>query len=306
MALFDLGDAGRELAWWISAAAVDGLSWALLIREFFGLTARSGAGEPLPEPSPAPSFARWAASLGQASTVDSDSTAGPVNRLPVERRRLRLDADTTATVLAALTDGYRMSLEQIAVAVVGEALRRVGAASTLTVEYDGRPAVPGEDYGASVGAFAVRGQVTLDPVDGDIHDRLVAAKQQWRPDPARDATAARPATGALVRCVAGYGEAVGALPDLALRSPDPWPCWLDGAPVGATVLVFHDELVVDLVSHTGSGLDPLATAVDEVLAEVAVRCGQQGAGDVSPSDFPLAGLDDRQLASVLGDLYGEG
>ncbi|SCE99986.1 hypothetical protein GA0074695_2774 [Micromonospora viridifaciens] len=46
-------------------------------------------------------------------------------------------------------------------------------------------------------------------------------------------------------------------------------------------------------------LDRLADAVAAALDEVAAHCARPGAGTVSPSDFPLAGLSRDDLAAFL-------
>ncbi|TWH69903.1 hypothetical protein JD77_04920 [Micromonospora olivasterospora] len=63
------------------------------------------------------------------------------------------------------------------------------------------------------------------------------------------------------------------------------------------------DLVVELSAVAGPAdaatLDGLAEALTAALDELAEHCARPGAGTVSPSDFPLAGLGRDDLAAFL-------
>ncbi|MCI4066736.1 hypothetical protein MRQ36_30925 [Micromonospora sp. R77] len=51
-------------------------------------------------------------------------------------------------------------------------------------------------------------------------------------------------------------------------------------------------------------LDALADGLDAALGELAAHCAWPGAGTVSPSDFPLAGLGGADLTAFLTAVTG--
>jgi hypothetical protein len=117
--------------------------------------------------------------------------------------------------------------------------------------------------------------------------------------------AGRPAQ-LLVRHLGDLNGAPGAAGDPAAA---PRACDGPGHRVLVTGHLAAGDLLVE-VHAPGSGpadtatLDGLADALAAALGELAAHCARPGAGAVSPSDFPLAGLGGADLTAFLTAVTG--
>ncbi|HEX9339422.1 MAG TPA: hypothetical protein VF892_26200, partial [Pseudonocardiaceae bacterium] len=180
----------------------------------------------------------------------------------------------TDELAGTAADAYRMSLDEVVFAAVLDVLD--GAAwARCAIERDGRALVDGIPAAAAVGPFTLRGK-TIAAIGRRPADRLLAeAKQAYR--------AAAP---------------TGEPPTVLMR----WlaaPPGTDGdAPITITAAVVDGRLRVDWAGHGD------ADRVVASLRTLAEHCRSAGAGAVSASDFPMAGLDSDELTAVLDGLAG--
>ncbi|MEO3777936.1 amino acid adenylation domain-containing protein [Micromonospora sp. B11E3] len=336
-ALFDLGDGQRRLVWLVADLAVDARSWPPLYADLRRAldTAADGADPELPA-APVP-LGRWAERLAAAGPATagepgggtpatgsadgaapqhSDGTPGgagdsaPLPLGPAEpgapayRREVRVPATQAAALLDAASRAYRLAADEVVLAALAAALRATGAdRATVDVEHDLRADGVGDlDVTGAVGPYATVAPLTLD-LPADLAELIPAVKDHHRAAARTAATRtdARGAAQLLVRHLGDLNGAPGAAGEAAGA-----PRAYDGT--GHRLLVTGHlaagELVVELSAPAAgpadvATLDNLAEALTAALDELAEHCARPGAGTVSPSDFPLAGLGRDDLAAFL-------
>lgn len=325
-ALFDLGGDRLQLALLVHELVADGPSWSTLLGEFFRLVGRLDEHGVVDLPPVSDSYASWARRLAPAGPATLASPAAAASAPPAapggtaHRSVTRLDAERTELLLRATATDYRMSLAEVAFASVVETLRLVTGAATARVDvfWDLRPAAtPGTDVGRTVGPLSTVVTVQADLPATDPGELLAAAKQAHRRAAPSDTDQAGPAAAVLLRCLGRFGgDPGGDAHPLAESSPVAWPLPAGSTvvdhPVTATVLVAGGRLVLDWTATgppdgaDGAGfVERLGREHLAVVERLVAHCATAGAGDVRPSDFPLAGLDDRELAAVFADLVEE-
>lgn len=313
MALFVLGGDDRRLVWLTHELVADGPSWKVLTAEFFQVMGALDRGTPLPPP-PLGSFPAWVCARppdpappdGRPVYTLHTPPDGPADsyRVPV-----RLSAEETASLLDAAHAAYRMTLDEVVLATVVDVLRGAGYGEqvTIDVEFDPRDGI--EEFGAArvVGPFTCLARVGLRlPGDGGLAELLTETKRGLRAAVESGDVSAAPGE-LLVRCLGDFTAAIPADDPLAQASREPWPV-LAGRrdtvhSVTVSALIVHDGLRVEWVAAgddtTRVLMNGLARAHAAALARVGRHCRDTTAGDIRSSDFPLAGLDDDELAAVL-------
>ena len=269
------------------------------------------------EPAPAAAL-----DAGGASTVDSNE-AGPGDRTvdPVAQTRtesVRLDPETTRALLRDVPGVYRTQVNDVLLAALGRAL---GGELRVDLEGHGREEIlPGVDLSRTVGWFTAMFPVALRVPDGDWGPALKSVKEQLRAVPGRGIGygALRYLTGALAGGGAaplsfnylgqldGLGEGDGPFRGVSgqLRLAED-PTAPRRHPLDVIGRVEQGALEL-LWEYSPSAYRPervreLAEAMAAALRGIVVHCARPDAGGRTPSDFPLAGLDQAELDRVVGD-----
>ncbi|MFD2473313.1 non-ribosomal peptide synthetase [Amycolatopsis silviterrae] len=310
---------------------VDGVSWRLLLEDLDRAYQQAVRGKPIDLGPRTTSFREWAAWLAehaQAGGFDDElahwwELPAPTP-LPVDgtgdntfgRARVvtaRLTADETHALLREVPPTYRTQVNDVLLTALGRVLGDwIGAIPVLDLEGHGREELfDGVDLSRTVGWFTSMFPVALDVPDG-WGPALKAVKEQLRAVPRRGI-----GYGAL-RYLAGTAPVIEPqvsfnylgqfdLPgDFSLHrelsldvSPDtvrPHLLEVVGRVEGGELeLAWHYAEGV----HEESTVDRLAAAMAEALREIVRHCAEPGAGGRTPSDFPLAGLDQSTVDTLV-------
>ncbi|MEU2060469.1 non-ribosomal peptide synthase/polyketide synthase [Streptomyces sp. NPDC013455] len=274
-------------------------------------------------------LAYWTAEAALPRTplpVDLPGTplAGSVRTL-----RTRVDRATTEALLRRVPAAYRTQVNDVLLSALGRVLVDWTGADRVTVALEGHgreeELAEGADLSRTVGWFTTQYPVTLTPADpADWGATLKAVKERLRAVPRRGLSyqalahlgAGRPAARALGErplpevCFTYHGqwEAPGGrdfapAADVPGRDTDPAEP-LDHL-LDVSALVADGELEItwhwsDQV-HTEDTVRGLAEGMVRALAAIADHCARPGAGGRTPSDFPLAGLDQAGVDRLAGD-----
>ncbi|HEY0640462.1 MAG TPA: amino acid adenylation domain-containing protein, partial [Pseudonocardiaceae bacterium] len=293
-------------------------TWAHRLRE---LTAGGGLDDDLDHWRGLPAPAALPAD-GDGPGDGSGDTVGSTRAVTVH-----LDAATTGALLHEVPELYRTQVNDVLLS----ALARVLAGWTgspdvsITLEGHGREeVVAGVDLSRTVGWFTSQFPVALRLPDGDWAATLKAVKEQLRAVPRRGLSyeALRhlrpdsglagtelppvcfnyhgqwdgPAEATGFRRAGGVGGALGG--DVATGEPRDHQleisCMVEDGRLGVTWL--HSP-----ARHAGDTVRRLADELLTALRELVAHCRRPGAGGRTPSDFPLAGLDQAQVDRIAGD-----
>ncbi|HEX6346299.1 amino acid adenylation domain-containing protein, partial [Umezawaea sp.] len=266
----------------------------------------------------------WTAALDGTGEVpvdrDGPNTAGSTRVVSV-----RLDREHTDALLHRVPDVYRTQVNDVLLSAVGRALATWTGRDRVAVTMEGHgreDVLDGVDTSRTVGWFTTQYPVALTVPDGDwgavlksVKEQLRAvpgrgfgfeALRQLRPGTALDGTALPPVSvnyhGRWDVAAAEEGLVRARLDSLSADA-DPGstrPFLLDvvgGVEDGELVLSwFYSEHVHDEWTVHG-----VADAVVRNLAEVVAHCARPDTGGRTPSDFPLARLDQAAVDRVVGD-----
>ncbi|MET0397904.1 MAG: condensation domain-containing protein, partial [Longimicrobiaceae bacterium] len=278
--------------------------------------------------------AYWSAQAGkEVAPLPVDDPAGE-NTLAHRRGvAVRLTEDETAALLREVPAAYRTQIDEVLLTALARSLARWTGERRIRVELEGHgreeEAVGGADLSRTVGWFTSAYPVVLElPGGDDAGAALKAVKEQLRAVPRRGIgygllrflgggeTAAELAGAAEAEVGFNYlgqfdqavsGEAFfGFAPESAGHSIDrrsPHPYRLE---VGGSVQGGRMELRVGYSAavHQRETVERLAEAYGEELRSLIAHCTSSGAGGYTPSDFPLAGLDQAALDALLGSERG--
>jgi non-ribosomal peptide synthase protein (TIGR01720 family) len=336
-------EAGRILLA-LHPLAGDTASGAILLADLETLLGQLADGREPSLPPAATSLRRWAEAELQAAERAGDELDRWLRQLPAEPAPIRLGgepvadsvaesievtgtgaelpADEARALLEEVERAYHAGAEETVLAAFARALGGGSEAPTVTVVRDPRTA-GGPDLDRTVGPLELAFPVAL-PAGDDPGELLKAAKEALR----------RPAAGG-----AGYGRlrylASGEAAERLAGRPEPrigyrWsgerPAGEHSAP-GAPELAAGQILALDAGTGGGDGggngaggaltlrfahragvpeaaVADLAAATVAALRELLEHCRALDAESFTPSDFPLADLDDGaldQLASLVGD-----
>ncbi|MFE3873982.1 non-ribosomal peptide synthase/polyketide synthase [Kitasatospora sp. NPDC059146] len=278
-----------------------------------------------------PALPYWTDQAGQPAhplPVDHPGTptAGSVRTL-----RTRLDAATTAALLRSVPEVYRTQVNDVLLSALGRALADWTGRAEVTVALEGHgreDLFDGLDLSRTVGWFTTRYPVTLAPAGtADAPDwgaTLKRVKERLRSLPhrglsfealarlRRDDPAARALRdvplpqvcfnyhGQWTAPAGGDFAPAGPAPGRELAPGEPLDHLLDVSAVvadGELELTWHYSDQV----HASATVRALADATAAALTAVVEHCARPGAGGRTPSDFPLAGLDQAALDRTVGD-----
>ncbi|MEU8827139.1 non-ribosomal peptide synthase/polyketide synthase [Streptomyces sp. NPDC048636] len=242
--------------------------------------------------------------------------------------RVRLDRDTTDALLRRVPGVYRTQINDVLMSALGRVLADWTRADRVLVamEGHGREEIDDTvDLSRTVGWFTTQYPVSLTLPGHDWGAVLKSVKEQLRalphrglsfealahlsgPDSAARALRALPLPEVCfnyhgqwdsVADEGGFtltGESLGA--DLAADEPSTYALDVSGlVAAGELELTW---LYSDQVHH-GSTVRRLAEAMLGALREIVWHCGRPDAGGRTPSDFPLAGLDQAGVDRLAGD-----
>ncbi|WP_260636943.1 non-ribosomal peptide synthase/polyketide synthase [Streptomyces angustmyceticus] len=265
---------------------------------------------------------------------------GPAHAGSVRTVRARLDRDTTDALLRRVPGVYRTQVNDVLLSALGRVLADWAGTDRVTVAleghgredidaHDGRDA-PGSaaDLSRTVGWFTTQYPVTL-TLDGaapepDWGATLKAVKEQLRavprrglgyealarlgsPDPAARALRELPLPQVCFNYHGQWDSApgrdfapAGEVPGRDQAADAPLDHLLDVSAVaadGELELTWHYSDQV----HDESTVRALADGTVRALAAIAAHCARPEAGGRTPSDFPLARLDQAGVDRLAGD-----
>ncbi|WP_410598328.1 non-ribosomal peptide synthase/polyketide synthase [Amycolatopsis sp. lyj-90] len=309
--------------------AVDGVSWRILLDDLDRAYQQADLG---PRTT---SFREWAARLstftedgGFDDELEHWRAIPAVAPIPVDgtgantvaRTRavtVRLTAGETKALLRQVPDVYRTQVNDILLTALGRTLREwTGQVPVIDLEGHGREELfDGVDLSRTVGWFTSLFPVALDVPD-DWGKALKTVKERLRAVPRRGI-----GYGAL-RYLSGTAPAVD--PQISfnylgqfdlpgeLYTGAPGELSLDADPGGVRphLLDVVGQVTGDTLEftwHYAEGVHDQATVIRlaagmlENLRGLLGHCAEPGAGGRTPSDFPLAGLDQSTLDGLVGD-----
>ncbi|MCR3750885.1 non-ribosomal peptide synthase/polyketide synthase [Lentzea californiensis] len=265
----------------------------------------------------------WTAALDAAGEVPVDrggpNTAGSTRVVSV-----RLDRERTDALLHRVPDAYRTQVNDVLLSALGRALSEWTGRDRVAVTMEGHgreDVLDGADVSRTVGWFTTQYPVALTVPAGDWGAVLKSVKEQLRAVPGRGFGFEA------LRQLGSAGDLAGtALPPVSFNYHGRWdvtaaeeglvrarldtpaadatdstrPFQLDvvgGVEDGELVLSwFYSEHL-----HDESTVRTVADAVLDGLAEIVAHCAEPGAGGRTPSDFPLARLDQAAVDRLAGD-----
>nr|QEO74596.1 condensation domain-containing protein [uncultured bacterium] len=306
---------------------MDGVSWRILLGDL------ETAYHQKELPPTTTQYGRWARRLAEHA-FDEDlaywatATDGAAVELPVDRAgsnlardartvSVRLGRDDTDALLRTVPPVYRTQVNDVLLAALGRVLCRWTGRDRVLVGLEGHgreDLFDDVDLTRTVGWFTSEFPVALQ-VDGDWGRALKAVKEQLRAIPRRGLS---------------YGylrdSLEGSEPQISFNYHGQWGQGGDGgfygdwhptsgsdmAPgmsraclIDVTGVVADGELELGW-TYSGEQYDEstvrrLAGEMLDALREIIVHCGQPGAGGCTPSDFPVARLDQEQVDRIAGD-----
>ncbi|MYR21679.1 AMP-binding protein, partial [Streptomyces sp. SID6137] len=273
-----------------------------------------------------PYWTREAAQPRTPLPVDLPGTplAGSVHTV-----RTRVDRATTEALLRRVPTAYRTQVNDVLLSALGRVLADWTGTDRVTVALEGHgreeDLAEGTDLSRTVGWFTTQYPVTLTPAaPDDWGSTLKAVKERLRAVPRRGLSyqalahlgSPRPEARALGElplpqvCFTYHGqwEAPGGgdfapVADVPGRDTDPAEP-LDHL-LDVSALVTDGELEItwhysDQV-HRADTVRRLADGMVRALGAITEHCARPGAGGRTPSDFPLARLDQAAVDRVAGD-----
>ncbi|WP_420831561.1 non-ribosomal peptide synthase/polyketide synthase [Amycolatopsis lexingtonensis] len=319
---------GRRLLLAVHHLVVDGVSWRILLEDLE--TAYRG-GELAPKTA---SYLEWARRLaGHAATGGFDDelehwrTLPPVPPLPADgdgpatidgtaEVTVRLGDEETRALLRDVPEVYRTQVNDVLLAALGRVLRDwTGQVPVIDLEGHGREELFDDvDLSRTVGWFTSMFPVALD-VPEDWGEALKAVKEQLRAVPRRGIgygalrylTGTAPDIDPLVsfNYLGRFDDAeegpfrAGALDaDVDPHAPRTHALDVVGRVTGGTL-----ELTWSHATglHDRATVEALAGRMLAALREIIEHCAAPDAGGRTPSDFPLAALDQSTVDELVGD-----
>ena len=317
---------GTTLRLAVHHLAVDGVSWRILLEDldhaYHGrdLSPRTTSFQEWAARLAGHSFdgdlAHWQAVEGAQIPLDADGANTVASTRTVTTR---LDARLTRALLQDVPGVYRTQVNDVLLAALGGALRRWSGAGRVLVDLEGHgreDLFDDVDLSRTVGWFTSMFPVALDAADSDIATSLKSVKEQLRAIPARGlsygvlrhlAGTAPEVTPRLSFNYLGRFEVEGELyrgleRELEL-SQHPGDVRAHAVDVVARVTGGRLEITwfYSEQLHEEATIRAVADDLVHGLAGIVAHCTGPGAGGRTPSDFPLAGLDQAAVDRLAGD-----
>ncbi len=304
-AIFDLHAHDRRLVWLAHDLVADEASWTTMLRHLDAVLADLRSGTDPPPPPVCTAFAEWVRTRAEPTAADaprsgaSAATGGAALDEPVTARA-ELTEEETGALLRGVAECYRMRLDEACFAALTMVL---GDTDTprCAVERDGRETATPESV---VGPFTVSGAVTLPPAPrSDGVDSVDSADST-------DSAVAGTTKAVLENAKAAYrthvteqGDEPVLLRYLGAASTRPHPERTPTHPITVTAALDEGRLRLEWTLRVaGRDAGDHCRAHAAALVAIAEHCRRPDAGGADGTDFPLAGLDDDELAVVLGNI----
>ncbi|HEX4722554.1 MAG TPA: amino acid adenylation domain-containing protein, partial [Pseudonocardiaceae bacterium] len=320
--VFDAVLCGNELFVTAHHLAIDGVSWRILLGDLETAYQQAFAGRPIRLDPVGTPFTRWAQRLAEHEFTHAwpavTENALPVDRTGVNNVRstrqvtVRLPAADTDALLRQVPGVYRTQVNDVLLAALGRVLSDWTGHDRTPVELEGHgreDLLAGVDVSRTVGWFTSTFPVPLDVPGTDWGTALKSVKEQLRAIPNR-----------------GLGWTGGIAPQISFNYHGQWhdsagsglirgqrpgfdtdldPDLLRSALIDVTGFVDRDELELtwfysDQI-HDRATIARLAERMIDALRQIVAHCGTPTAGGRTPSDFPLARLDQATVDRLAGD-----
>ncbi len=209
--LFDLGeDKPARLLWVIHHLAVDGVSWRILLGDFWSAYEARRRGEAIRLPPRQASFKRWAEALTVHARTPAVEAEEPfwlsaprarVKPLPIDHRKGDDTEATTRTVIATLSEeetrtllrevprAYRTRIDDVLLTALAQTISPWARSGLTLVDLEGHgreDLFPGLDLGHTVGWFTVVYPMVLELGQGKAPgEALKSIKEQLRAVPGK-------------------------------------------------------------------------------------------------------------------------
>ena len=340
-------DRSPQLYLAIHHLVVDGVSWRVLLGDLDVAYRQALAGTPIDLGPRTTSFAEYATALAElvdTGALDGEleywRAVRPTVRLPVDREGentvagaatvlVRLDEDDTSALLRDVPRAYRTQVNDVLLSALGTALTEWtgGGVAEIALEGHGREEIfPGADLSATVGWFTTLYPVSLSIPDGDWGVVLKSVKEQLRAVPGGgigygalrylgDAIAAEQAPEVsfnyLGRMDAGAADSRLFGTRLPVEGTERAPGQVRSQLVEINSVVSGGRLDLHFTYaghvHDEATIRRLADRFAEALKEIVAHCALPESRGYTPSDFPLARLDqstvDRIVPAGIEDIY---
>jgi amino acid adenylation domain-containing protein/non-ribosomal peptide synthase protein (TIGR01720 family) len=316
---------------------VDGVSWRILLADLRTAYQAARAGRPVELPPRTTSFGDWsrrlaahvaaggfAGRLGHWTRAGDGAQAPPDGpRLPPRTVTVRLPAGPTAALLRDTPATYRTRIDDVLVSALGRVLARWTGRDRVVLELEGhgREELFGDvDLSRTVGWFTTLHPCALAiPPDGGWGAVLKSVKEQLRAVPDRGLghgalrylgeeplPVVRPlaAVNYLGRFDFPGGAPYRAAPSgigLARAAHTTGTARFDVTAAVTAGGELEFEWTYSPGVHEERTVTRLAGEVLVALREIAAHCADPAAGGRTPSDFPLAALDQAELDRITGD-----
>nr|QEO74167.1 AMP-dependent synthetase and ligase [uncultured bacterium] len=261
----------------------------------------------------------WAEAAAESFELPVDHDLGPNDEASTDQVTVALDTAETEALLRDVPAGYRTQVNDILVAALARALASWTGEDRIVVDLEGHgreDLFDGVDLTRTVGWFTSLFSVALEVDTASPSGLLKTIKEQLRAVPRRGlghgvlrylaSNDARERVAAQSPLSFNYLGRFGPETQRSSFSPVPGPTGPGRAPSGARPhLVEVDGRVSDGTLqmtwtysrnlHRRSTIEKVAAGFVAALRELVAHCSYERAGGVTPSDFPLAGLDQHAL-----------
>ncbi|WP_162897104.1 non-ribosomal peptide synthetase [Chromobacterium rhizoryzae] len=331
-------DEGWRLLWLAHHASVDGVSWRILLEDLWRAYAALSRGEAAAWPAKTVSYQAWSQRLWEWAETLPDSTLSywremdaPGMPLPgfnaaedtvaaESRVSLQWDAETTERWLRQAGEAYRMRPEELLVTALARALRQWTGAEecVLDLEGHGRDGLAGVDVSRTVGWFTSLYPLRL-PLSGELSGDLKRVKERMRSVPDGGLAYHALRYGGRGSELGGHARTVcfNYLGQWRLEEGgEPRSTWLGEPPGGTRGAGMTRRYGLDVVAQVHEGrlrvdwlysaarqredaIKALAEGFRAELDAVLAHCQSPESGGLTPSDLPLAHLDQNDIDEVL-------
>ncbi|GGV31215.1 non-ribosomal peptide synthetase [Streptomyces spectabilis] len=259
--------------------------------------------------------------------LDTGAAPGTTTMADVRSVTVRLDRQHTDDLLRKAPGAYRTRIDDVLLTALGRTVADWIERSTVTVALEGHgredQLFDDIDLSRTVGWFTSLYPIALDVPDADWGTALKSVKEQLRAVPDRGL-----GHGALARLAGDDRLAAAPAPGISFNylGRFDWPTGRDGTLVrgvlgglgGADAPDAARPHLLDVIARVEGGeleitwhyshtlhheetVARLADAMLRALTEIVAHCCREDAGGRTPSDFPLARVDQAALDRVVGD-----
>ncbi|HEV7897842.1 MAG TPA: amino acid adenylation domain-containing protein, partial [Planosporangium sp.] len=326
------GTDGPSLVWAIHHLAVDTVSWRILLDDLRAALAQVAAGSPVRLPPKTTAYRDWATRLAEHGTpalrrpqwalsgggdrrpITPDDPELPNGQASAATVRAELPAGRTEALLARAGRAYRTRPQELLTAAVARTVAEWSHSAEVLLDVEGhgrRSPHPDLDVSRTVGWFTTLTPVLLPTGHGskqlirDTKERLRAA------DPVGHTVARYPADDFPAAQVAvNYLGDLGTRQECEPTTVGPLTAGDAPRPYELEITAFLQDgqlsVEVDFAAgrFAGAGVQRFADRVVAALDDLIAHCESEPPGAATPSDFPLAGLDQARLDGLLAGIDG--